>query len=84
MVCIKSGESCVRFGPNWSWGQSLETREEEAGCQDGLGDRDGEIAWIGVVDGDGRGSRDADGISDEDSSEWPKQPVLLPCFALAS
>lgn len=47
----------------------LETREKEGGCQDGLGDRDGEIARIGLIRGNGHGSKNVDGIKDEYSKE---------------
>lgn len=46
----------------------LESRdEEEAECEDGFGDRDGELARIVVVDRSGDGSRDVDGVW---NGEW--------------
>ena len=40
---------------------------EEAECEDGFGDRYGELARIGVVDRVEDGSRDVDGFED---GEW--------------
>lgn len=43
-------------------GKCLETGDEEAGCENGLGY--GELARIGVVDRVRDGSRDVDGVGD--------------------
>lgn len=54
----------------WGMEKRLETgHEKEAGCEDGLTVRDGELAWIGVVDRVRDGWTEVDAVGDR---EWSR------------